>query len=224
VLPTLTAYAGYAQNTRTPTASEIECSNPLTPCLLPTNLAGDPPNLKQVIAHTFEFGLRGKLSAISSDAGAVSWNLSAFRTNLDDDIYGIATSVSAGFFQNIGATRRQGIEAGLNYQSLVWSAYLNYSYVDATFQSALTLPSPSNPFQDENGNIQVEPGERLPGIPQHRIKAGVDYKLLTSLTVGTSIKFVSDQYLLRGRVQSKRAIAQLSSGRTACLVSGRPMA
>jgi len=51
VSPTLTAYAGYAQNTRTPTASEIECSNPLTLCLLPTNLAGDPPNLKQVIAR-----------------------------------------------------------------------------------------------------------------------------------------------------------------------------
>jgi iron complex outermembrane receptor protein len=187
VLPTLTAYAGLAQNARTPTASEIECSNPLTPCLLPTNLAGDPPNLKQVVSHTFEFGVRGKMSA-------VSWNLSAFRTTLRDDIYGIATSVSSGFFQNIGSTRRQGFEAGLNYQNDVWSSYLNYSYVDATFQSALTLPSPSNPFQDTKGNIQVEPGDRLPGIPQHRIKAGADYRLLTNLTVGASVKFVSDQF------------------------------
>ena len=110
-----------------------------------------------------------------------------------DKIVG-ATSVSAGFFQNISSTRRQGIEAGLNYQSLLWSAYLNYSYVDATFQSALTLPSPSNPFQDPNGNIQVDSGDRLPGVPQHRIKAAVDYKLLTNLTVGASVRFVSDQY------------------------------
>jgi iron complex outermembrane receptor protein len=190
----LTAYAGYAQNTRTPTANEIECSNPLKPCLLPTNLAGDPPNLRQVVAHTFEFGLRGKIPALSSSVDRVSWNLSAFRTLLHDDIYGIATSVSAGFFQNIDSTRRQGIEAGLNYQSALWSAYLNYSCVDATFQSALTLPSPSNPFQYANGTIQVKPGDRLPGIPRHRIKAGADYKLLANLTVGASVKFDSDQY------------------------------
>jgi len=194
VLPTLTAYAGIAQNTRTPTASEIECSNPLTPCLLPTNLAGDPPNLKQVVAHTLEFGVRGSSPAASSGAGTLSWNLGAFRTQLDDDIYGIATSVSTGFFQNIGATRREGIEAGLNYQSAAWSAYFNYSYVDATFESALTLNSPSSPYQDAFGNIQVVPGDHLPCIPQHRIKAGVDYKVLSNWTVGASVRFISDQY------------------------------
>jgi iron complex outermembrane receptor protein len=194
VLPTLTAYAGFAENTRTPTASEIECSNPLTPCLLPTNLAGDPPNLKQVIAHTFEFGLRGRIAAATTGAGTVTWSVSAFRTNLDDDIYGIATSVSTGYFQNIGSTRRQGVEADLNYQGAACSAYLNYSYVDATFESPLLLPSPSNPFQDANGNIQVEPGDHLPGIPQHRIKAGLDYKVLQQWIVGASVRFVSDQY------------------------------
>jgi iron complex outermembrane recepter protein len=192
--PVVTAYADYAQNTRTPTASEIECSNPLTPCLLPSNLAGDPPNLRQVVAHTFEFGLRGKLPAESAGSGTTSWNLSVFRTNLDDDIYGIATTLSTGFYQNIGATRRQGLEAGINYQSLAWSGYLNYSYVAATFQSALTLPSPSNPYQDANGNIQVEPGDRLPGIPLHRIKAGLDYKFTSNWNVGATIKFVSDEY------------------------------
>ena len=192
--PTMTAYAGYAQNTRTPTASEIECSNPLTPCLLPSNLAGDPPNLRQVVAHTIEFGLRGKLGASSAGSGMLSWNLSAFRTDLDDDIYGIATTISTGFYQNIGSTRRQGIEAGLNYSSQAWSTYLNYSYVDATFESALTLPSPSNPIQDAFGNIQVVPGDHLPGIPQHRIKAGADYKPMSNWTIGASIRFVSDQY------------------------------
>ena len=54
IVPTVTGYGGFSTNTRTPTASEIECSNPATPCLLPTNLAGDPPNLRQVIAHTVE--------------------------------------------------------------------------------------------------------------------------------------------------------------------------
>jgi iron complex outermembrane receptor protein len=194
VLPTVTVYGGLSQNTRTPTASEIECSDPTRPCLLPTNLAGDPPTLRQVVAHTAELGLRGNIPDATGPQSAVSWNLSVFRTLLRDDIYGIATSVSQGFFQNIGDTRRQGVEAGINYQTAQWSAYLNYSYVDATFQSPLTEASPSNPYQDANGDIQVLPGDHLPGIPQHRLKAGVDYKILPNWTVGATLNAVSDFY------------------------------
>ncbi len=193
VLPTMTLYGGLSENTRTPTASEIECSNPLTPCLLPTNLAGDPPNLRQVIARTAELGLRGKSPATAA-VGELSWNLSGFRTLLKDDIFGIATSVSQGFFQNIGDTRRQGIEAGINYRAPNWSAYANYSLVQATFRSPLTVPSPSNPYQDALGDIQVEPGDHLPGIPDHRVKLGADYKIIPAWTVGATLHFVSSFY------------------------------
>jgi iron complex outermembrane receptor protein len=194
MLPTVTLYGGISENARTPTASEIECSNPLTPCLLPTNLAGDPPNLRQVVAHTSELGLRGSVPEATGKHNEVSWNLSVFRTLLHDDIYGIATSVSQGFFQNIGATRRQGFEAGLNYKSEAWSTYINYSYVDATFRSPMTVPSPSNPYQNALGDIQVEPGDHLPGIPQHRLKVGADYKILPTWSFGATLNAVSDFY------------------------------
>ncbi len=193
ISPTLTAYAGIATNTRTPTASEIECSDPLKPCLLPSSLAGDPPNLRQVVAHTAEFGLRGNIPEAFS-GGAVTWNLGAFRTNSFDDIYGISTSVSSGFYQNIGSTRREGIEAGFNYTTDKWSTYFSYSYVDATFQSALQLPSPSNPFQDANGNIEVRPGNRLPGIAKNRVKAGVDYSVTPQWKLGAQVIVVSSAY------------------------------
>ncbi len=189
----VTAYASYATNNRAPTASEIECSDPLQPCLLPSSLAGDPPNLRQVIAHTMEFGVRGQLAA-PSGPGKFSWNASVFRTNSEDDIYGIATSVSSGFFQNIGSTRRQGFEAALNYQVQQWSAYLQYSYIDATFRSPLLLNSPSNPFQDANGNIQVLPGDRLPLIPESRLKLGGDYSLLPNWSVGGSLILVTGSF------------------------------
>ena len=129
----MTAYAGYSTNNRAPTASEIECSDPLRPCLLPSALAGDPPNLRQVIAHTVELGVRGR----SSSAGAqISWNGSVFRTDSDDDIYGIATSLSSGFFQNVGSTPAEGGDFDLNYQRATVSGYVQYSYIDATFRSA----------------------------------------------------------------------------------------
>jgi len=191
LLPSTTLYGGWSVNNRTPTASEIECSDPLTPCLLPTNLAGDPPTLQQVISHTSELGLRGKF-ANGGDDGQVSWNLSVFRTLLHDDIYGIATSVSQGFFQNIGDTRRQGIEAGLSFRGARFSAFANYSLVQATFQSAFVVPSPSNPFQDAAGDIQIEPGDKLPGIPENRVKLGADFKVVPAWSVGGTVNWVSD--------------------------------
>ncbi len=188
VQPSMTLYGGLADNTRTPTASEIECSDPLTPCLLPTNLAGDPPNLKQVLAQTSELGLRGTMP-VALD-GQLSWNLSVFRTLLENDIFGIATSVSQGFFQNIGDTRREGFEAGIAYRGQRWSAYANYSFVRATFGSALTVPSPSNPFQDGNGDIAVLPGDRMPGIPENRVKLGADFRIIPRWTVGAELNCV----------------------------------
>lgn len=193
LLPATTVYAGVSQSTRTPTASEIECSNPLQPCLLASNLAGDPPTLRQVVARTAELGLRGNFLGGAGAGKRGSWNLSLFRTDLHDDIDAVATSVSQGFFQNIGDTRRQGIEAALKYQAGPWSAYLNYSYVDATFESALTLPSPSNPFHDVNGDVRVQPGDRLPGIPHHRLKAGADFNIQAGWTLGATLLVVSNQ-------------------------------
>ena len=189
--PGVTAYAGYSTNNRAPTASEIECSNPLRPCLLPSSLAGDPPDLRQVIAHTLEVGLRGRLSASGE---RFSWNVSVFRTDSEDDIYGIATSVSSGFFQNVGSTRRQGFEASLNYQGEQWSGYAQYSYIDATFRSPLLLNSPSNPFQDADGNIQVVPGDRLPLIPSSRVKLGADYSLSHDWSVGGSLVLATSSF------------------------------
>jgi iron complex outermembrane receptor protein len=194
VLPAMTLYGGWSQNTRTPTASEIECSNPLTPCLLPTNLAGDPPSLRQVVSRTAELGLRGQMRQAGGIEQEFSWNLSVFRTLLEDDIYGIATSISQGFFQNIGDTRRQGIEAGVSYRSPLWSAYLNYSLVQATYRSPLVLASPSNPYQNAAMDIQVEPGDHLPGIPDHRLKAGADYRIVPQWSVGATLNLVSSFY------------------------------
>jgi iron complex outermembrane receptor protein len=193
LLPNLTVFAGYATNNRAPTASEIECSNPERPCLLPSSLASDPPNLKQVVAKTTELGVRGHLS-MGSDDGVLNWNAGVFRTNSEDDIYGISTSISTGFFQNIGSTRRQGFETGLTYQQRRWSAYAQYSYIDATFRSPLVLNSPSNPFQDGEGNIQVLPGDHLPLIPRNRIKLGGDVWVMPNWSVGASFTLVSDSF------------------------------
>lgn len=190
----LTAYVGYSEGSRDPTPGEIECSNPTAPCLLPSSLSSDPPTLRQVVSHTWEAGLRGHFSALQLGPGQFTWNAGLFRTDVNDDIYGVATSVSTGYFQNIGGTRRQGVELGLRYGSDRFSAFIDYSYVAATFESSLLLPSPQNPDANANGDIQIRAGDRLPGIPAHRIKAGADYSLTPSWRVGADLIYESSQY------------------------------
>ncbi|HTT04537.1 MAG TPA: TonB-dependent receptor [Steroidobacteraceae bacterium] len=203
--PVLTAYAGFSENARAPTASEIECANPLQPCLLPSDLASDPPTLRQVVAQTWELGLRGRLAGEATLPGQLSWHAGVFRTSLHDDIYGIATSISSGYFQNIGATRRQGVEAGVHWAAAPWSAHLDYSFVDATFQSALTLPSPSNPYQDQNGDIQVRRGDRLPGVPEHRLKLGAQFAP-ARFALGADVELLSGAYFFGDESNQNRQL------------------
>ena len=191
IIPALTVYGSYAINNRTPTASELECANPAAPCLLPTNLASDPP-LNQVVSKTAEVGARGTLSDAS--LGKFGWDLSIYRTNSENDIYGIATSLSSGFFQNVGSTRREGGDLDLTYLAKRVSAYLQYSYLKATFRSALLEPSPANPFQDANGNLQVNVGDQLPLIPKSRVKLGADVVVLPHWSVGGTVSYIGPSF------------------------------
>ena len=191
-------FANLARSTRTPTASEIECSDPLRPCLLPSQLAGDPPALRQVVADTIELGLRSRTpehaARPAADRRSLAWNFGLFRSELNDDIYGVATAAGHGYFLNIGGTRRQGMECGLELEFGGWTLFGNYSYTDATFQTGLVLPSPWNPFRDTSGNIQVSRGDQLPGVPRQRFKTGVDYQPGTRWTLGATLLISSGQY------------------------------
>ena len=155
---------------------------PPSSCSLANFFVGDP-NLKQVVAHTLEVGVRGGLPL--SDNDRLSYNLGFYRSTLDDDILFVnSVTVNRAFFTNIGQTRRQGIDAGLQYKSPRWSAYLAYTYTDATFQSGFVEAAGSNPAADANGNITIKPGNRLPGVPAHQGKIGLTYRVTDQWTVG----------------------------------------
>ena len=53
-----------------------------------------------------------------------------------------------------------------------------------------------NPAADPNGNITVRPGNRLPGIPAHQLKAGATYKVTDKWTVGANLVAASSAYLV----------------------------
>ncbi len=183
VAPWLTAYGGYSESNRAPTPAELSCASPASPCSL-TNFFVADPSLKQVVGHTYEAGLRGRFAA---EGARVTWNAGLFRTDSGDDILFAASAVQGrGFFQNIGTTRRQGVEAGVSLRQGSLLFYADYAYTEATFRDAFLLGSQNNPFADASGQVQVRPGNRLPGIPLHRLKFGLQYDLTPDWTVGTT--------------------------------------
>jgi outer membrane receptor protein involved in Fe transport len=193
ITPELSAYAGYSEANRAPTPLELGCADPTRPCIVATFLVSDPP-LKQVKSRTTEAGFRGS-SALN--VGTLDWKLGGFRATNTDDILDIPSTVlqGFGFFQNVGRTRRQGIEAEAKFAASAFQLYASYAFVDARFLNALQLGS-NSPFADANGNIQVVPGDQVPAVPRHRVKLGVDYFVSDAFKLGADMLYVSSQYFV----------------------------
>jgi outer membrane receptor protein involved in Fe transport len=192
-MPWLTAYAGYAEANRAPTPSELSCASPADSCSLANFFVGDP-NLKQVVAHTIEAGLRGSVAVRDSDR--LSYDLGFYRSNLNDDIVFVnSVTLNRAYFTNIGQTRRQGVDAGIQYKAPRWSAYLAYTYTDATYQSGFVEAAGSNPAAGANGNITINPGNQLPGVPVHQAKLGLTWRVTGDWTVAAVAIAQSGAYL-----------------------------
>src|SRR5262249_11000348 len=120
-----------------------------------------------------------------------------FRTDSENDIIQVSSIIQGrGVFQNVPATRRQGLEAVAQDQAAPWLLYVNYALVDATYQFAGTVSAPNNPSADANGDFLVTLGDHIPGIPLHQIKTGVDYAVTPDLKLGTDLIWVSSQWYI----------------------------
>ena len=193
ISPALQVYASYTEANRAPTPTELSCSSAANPCSLLNFFIGDP-NLKQVVARTFEGGLRGRIGRL--DDGHLSWSADYYHTkDTDDLIFQTAlNNPNLAFYTNAGQTLRQGVEANLHYDTARLHAVVGYAYIDASFQTPLLLGSGSNPLADANGNEHVVSGDRLPGIPRHRGTAVVEYKITDRWTVGGNAVLQSGQF------------------------------
>jgi iron complex outermembrane receptor protein len=194
VTDALTAYAGYSQANRAPTAGELSCANPASPCLLDAFLVSDPP-LKQVVSNNIEAGLRGRFG-LELLPGAFAWNTSLYRTDAANDILLLATDVNGfGFFQNAGTTRHQGFDAHLAYRDTRWEFNAGYSYLDATFRSFQTLSSDS-PAANGDGVIFVHPGDHIPMNPANRFTFSADFDATKEWRIGAELRAQGGQYLV----------------------------
>jgi len=226
----LNLYGNLSRGARTPTTIELGCAFDDSPvfdkfdpdtgvpifaprtfrerrnCNLPGAMSGDP-YLKQVRSKSLEFGARGNLTEY------LEWNASVYRTDLTDDIYFVSVNATQSYFQNIGNSRRQGLEMGLKGKAGKTSFGVNYGLTDATFQSAFTLASPYNSsagnvydlnYNQEGtyGQIKVKPGNRMPGVPLHNLNFNIGHDITDKWNVRLNMILHSEAFV-RGNENNK---------------------
>ena len=185
----LTMYVGYSESNRAPSPVELTCADEDDPCRLPNAFLADPP-LEQVVAATIEAGLRGEWRS-------GTWQGGVFRTTNRDDILFISAGAltSEGFFDNVGRTRRDGVELmieGEFREEVRWFA--NYTWLEATFREQLVFPSPHN-LAAVDGEVFVTVGDRLPLIPHQMLKAGIRLPVAGHLVFGANFRAASGFHL-----------------------------
>ena len=204
----MAVYASYGESNRVPTPLELACNEGVFQlarefaseagedpddidfeCRLPNAFLADPP-LDDVVTRSYEAGMRGSYRG-------VDYQLGVFHATNKDDIIFQTTGRSTGLFANVDKTQRRGFESALQSSSGKLDWYASYSYLETTFEDDFMVLSPNHPNADENGELSVQNGDRVPGLPEHIFKLGGDYKIIDGLNVGMELIYNSDQ-VLRG--------------------------
>ncbi|MGV3583084.1 MAG: TonB-dependent receptor [Methylophilus sp.] len=224
----LNVFVNWAKGARTPSVIELGCAFDKTPvltggdpnnpanylpksiaenrqCTLPSTLSGDP-YLEQIKATTYDVGMRGSFTGLLG-IDSIEWNIGAYQTDLKDDIYFINVGNGQGFFDNVGKTRRRGLEAGLSGKMDKWGFGINYGLTDATFQDNFLMFSLDNSSAKEvdgfgPGVIEVNKGNRMPGVPLHNLNANVSYEITPKWQIGLSAVVHSESFV-RGNENNK---------------------
>jgi iron complex outermembrane receptor protein len=187
-------YTSAGSGFRAPAALELACASADAPCPLPFSLGADPA-LEPVTAWNYEIG------GDWTPAAGTSVGLSAFRTDVNDEIAFVSSGTASGYFQNVKRTRRDGVEAtatvALPRRVRVAASY---TAIDATYESEALLESPLD------SNV-VTPGDHLALVPRQRATASVESSWLAGswLLQGVlSARAVSSQ-ILRGDEANRTA-------------------
>lgn len=185
-------YLSAGRSFRPPAVIELACADPEEPCPLPFALGDDPP-LDAVVATTYEAGSRWVV-------GSATVSASAYRTEVRNDIFLFPYeeegepegSTIDGYFANIEATRREGMELGSRFGFRNHALYLNYAFTRATFQADdVELFSIREADGREN---EIEKGDRLPLVPEHTLAIGGALNLPAGFRFGADSRYVGARW------------------------------
>ena len=195
------AKLSYSESSRVPSPAELSCADEDDPCKLPNGFVADPP-LEQVVAKTIEASLQYNTNSVSAIATVFS------TKTVDDIIFQQAGSTSSeGYFVNIDKVQRQGVELAYSVAFEDVTVGSSYNYLKATFESPFVSFSPMNPL---GADRQVNPGDIIPGQPQHQFKLHADWQINEKLSLGTELIYASDSYYRGDEANENKKISSYS--------------
>lgn len=151
-----TAYANFSTAFETPTTSEL--SND------PGGAGGFNDELAPEVLRSLEAGVRGRFPAAN-----VSYGFAAYLGDVDDAIVPFQGAGEEVFFRNAGRASRDGIEVEVDWTpDPRFELSLAYTFQDFVFEE----------FTTDQGDIS---GRREPGVPRHRVMAGLRLRLPSGL-------------------------------------------
>ena len=196
---TVNAYFDYGESSRAPTSSELGCADPDFPCSLPNALVSDPP-LKQVVSRTYEFGIRG------NPGSRYRYSAGYFHAvNYEDLLFIASRQTGFGYFHNFGKTRRRGVEAAASAQFHNLNPGIEYTYLEATYESTQVIEADSNSSNSnaqsgekgvtDGGLITIVPGDLIPQVPQHVLKVYADYHPVKKLGINADFQAIGSSFV-----------------------------
>lgn len=145
-------YASYGHGFATPTFSELGYR--------PTG-SGLNFSLQPSRSHNAEIGSKWLLR------GGGKLDITLFQANTSDETGVLSSSGGRTVYQNVGNSRRRGVEAGLHLPlSDEWAFDTAYTYLDARFLDAFGACGGPN-------GCTVPAGARMPGVPRQLLNAGL---------------------------------------------------
>ncbi|HEX3158987.1 MAG TPA: TonB-dependent receptor [Gemmatimonadaceae bacterium] len=177
----LASYANVSTSFETPTTTELQTRA--------DGLGGFNADLSPQRARSVELGARGQLLATR-----VSYDVALFRTWVDDAIVPYLETNGRAYFTNAGATRNDGLEAGLSARvSDAVQVEAAYTWAHYRFADYRVVRGATTDTLD---------GRTLPGVPEHFLRVGLRTRPLAGVTLDvdhtvSSSLFADDANALR---------------------------
>jgi iron complex outermembrane receptor protein len=175
VSPDLHAYVTAGRGFETPTLNEI--------AYRPNGATGLNFDLRPSRSDSAEIGLKGHAGHWGD------WRAALFSVRTKDEIVTLSNVAGRSTYQNVGATRRDGVELSWQARPLPdWQLAAAYTFLDATYDRAfLTCTAAPCPVPD----VLVPSGNELPGVARHSLDATIDWTPFAGLHAGVEGRYLS---------------------------------
>ncbi len=144
-----------------------------------------------------------KWVSAATTRGRFDWSADYFfGQNYNDLLFVASQQTGFGYFLNFGKTRRDGIELELSKDWRQWSAGSNYTFLNATYQSAQTIDGGSNSTNDSalagmpgiDDDIHITAGDFIPQVPRNIFKLYGQYRPSSKLAAEMDIRAVGSSF------------------------------